>query len=194
MATTGKSVREFALIGFLLLAVLFGMNIMSFIFGNLGTVSADIFDPVTATVVNESGLTINTTTSTISVASDVGFLGGFTIITAINGSDSTVIGAGNFTIDSAAGTIVNTTEETWFFVNATYQYNHKSENQLASESVTDSSLDSISTYANASSTQFTTLSVSIILILLLAVFAIFWKAFMGGKKKSGTMGGGGQFS
>jgi len=31
-----KSVKEFAMIGFILLAVLFGMQIMSFIFGNLG--------------------------------------------------------------------------------------------------------------------------------------------------------------
>ena len=32
----GKSVKQFAMIGFLLLAVLFGMQIMTFIFGNLG--------------------------------------------------------------------------------------------------------------------------------------------------------------
>ena len=36
MGTSQKSVKEFALIGFLLLAVLFGMQIMTFIFGNLG--------------------------------------------------------------------------------------------------------------------------------------------------------------
>ena len=114
MATVGKDVREFALIGFLLLAVLFGMNIMAFIFGNLGPANAGL----------EAGSN------------------------AFNSS-------------------------------------------LA---IQNASLDSINTYASASSSQFTTLSVSIILILLLAVFAIFWKAFMGGKKKSGTMGGGGQFS
>ena len=36
MGSSQKSVREFALIGFILLAVLFGMQIMTFIFGNLG--------------------------------------------------------------------------------------------------------------------------------------------------------------
>ena len=36
MAKVQKSVTEFAMIGFVLLAVLFGMQIMTFIFGNLG--------------------------------------------------------------------------------------------------------------------------------------------------------------
>ena len=37
-----KSVREFATIGFLLLAVLFGMQIMVFIFGNLGPANSGL--------------------------------------------------------------------------------------------------------------------------------------------------------
>ena len=36
MVEIQKSVKEFAMIGFILLAVLFGMQIMVFIFGNLG--------------------------------------------------------------------------------------------------------------------------------------------------------------
>ena len=36
MAKAQDSVKEFAMIGFMLLAVLFGMQIMAFIFGNLG--------------------------------------------------------------------------------------------------------------------------------------------------------------
>ncbi len=36
MGASQKSIKEFALIGFVLLAVLFGMQIMTFIFGNLG--------------------------------------------------------------------------------------------------------------------------------------------------------------
>ena len=36
MGSPQKSVKEFAMIGFVLLAVLFGMQIMTFIFGNLG--------------------------------------------------------------------------------------------------------------------------------------------------------------
>jgi len=46
MGKSQSSVREFALIGFLLLAVLFGMQIMTFIFGQLGP--------------SNSGLTANT--------------------------------------------------------------------------------------------------------------------------------------
>ena len=41
-----KNVREYALVGFLLLSVLFGMNLMAFIFGNLGPASAGI--PITS--------------------------------------------------------------------------------------------------------------------------------------------------
>ena len=36
MGSSQKSIKEFAMIGFILLAVLFGMQIMTFIFGNLG--------------------------------------------------------------------------------------------------------------------------------------------------------------
>ncbi len=36
MGASQKSIKEFAMIGFVLLAVLFGMQIMTFIFGNLG--------------------------------------------------------------------------------------------------------------------------------------------------------------
>ena len=39
-----KSVREFATIGFLLLAVLFGMQIMVFIFGNLGPANSGLVE------------------------------------------------------------------------------------------------------------------------------------------------------
>ncbi len=42
MASSKASVKEFALIGFILLAVLFGMQIMTFIFGNLGPDSSGL--------------------------------------------------------------------------------------------------------------------------------------------------------
>ena len=42
MGSSQKSVKEFALIGFILLAVLFGMQIMTFIFGNLGPESSGL--------------------------------------------------------------------------------------------------------------------------------------------------------
>jgi len=42
VGTSIKNVKEFALIGFVLLAVLFGMQIMTFIFGNLGPDSSGL--------------------------------------------------------------------------------------------------------------------------------------------------------
>ena len=59
MGTSQKSVKEFAMIGFVLLAVLFGMQIMTFIFGNLG--ATDYLEDATASVVNETGAYINAT-------------------------------------------------------------------------------------------------------------------------------------
>ena len=42
MSSSSKSIKEFALIGFILLAVLFGMQIMTFIFGNLGPANSGL--------------------------------------------------------------------------------------------------------------------------------------------------------
>ena len=106
-----KSVLSFAFIAFALLGVLFGMNIMTFIFGTLGPEAA--------------GLT--------------------------SGSN---------------------------------EYN-------TSLSIQNNSLGAIDTYASQSTTQFSTLSIAITLVILLAVFAFFWFFFMGsgssvfgGSKKS----------
>ena len=107
--TTSKNVKEFATIGFILLAVLFGMQIMTFIFGNLGP--------------EQSGLE--------------------------------------------------------FYSEA---YNR-------SASIQNDSLVAIGNYATQSGTQFTTLGIAITLVILVAVFIFFWKAFMGsGKRKGSTPG------
>ena len=103
---TSKNVKEFALIGFILLAVLFGMQIMTFIFGNLGPAN--------------SGLVVNST--------------GYNI----------------------------------------------------SQGIQNYSLGAISNYASQSGTQFTTLGIAITLVVLVAVFLFFWKAFMGGKAGEGA--------
>ncbi len=114
MGASKKSVMEFALIGFLLLAVLFGMQIMTFIFGNLGP--------------ENSGL------------------------------------------DSA------------------------SEAYNQSLQIQNDSLVAIGNYASQAGTQFTTLGIAITLILLVAVFLFFWKAFMGGGKGKGGVASGGSFA
>ncbi len=53
MGKSQASVREFAFIGFMLLAVLFGMQIMSFIFGNLGPTNAGLTVGTTAYNISE---------------------------------------------------------------------------------------------------------------------------------------------
>ena len=109
MGSSQASVKEFAMIGFILLAVLFGMQIMTFIFGNLGP--------------ENSGLT------------------------------------------------------------------EHSEAYNTSLEIQNESLHAIGDYAEQSGTQFTTLGIAITLILLVAVFLFFWKAFMGKGKAGGGPGG-----
>lgn len=92
------------MIGFLLLAVLFGMQIMAFIFGNLGP--------------DNSGLTVDTEA-----------------------------------------------------------YN-------TSLQIQNDSLNAIGNYSTQAGTQFTTLGIAITLVILVAVFIFFWKAFMGSEKGS----------
>jgi len=101
---------SFASIAFLLLAVLFGMIIMTFIFGQLGPANAGISQ------------------------------------------------------DSEAFNI--------------------------SSDVQNNSLVAIRTYSNQSNTQFTTVAIAITLIILIAVFLLFWKAFMGRGGMTQKQGGG----
>jgi len=112
----GKSlsmVKEYAVIAFTLLGVLFGMMIMTFIFGQLGPGS--------------SGLTV---------------------------------------------------------ANAGYN---------ESVQVQNNSLQGIVSYTKGATTQFNTVSIAIILVLLIGVFLLFWGIFVASKKKgrgeSGSMGG-----
>ncbi len=108
MGKINESVKEFAFIAFTLLGVLFGMMIMTFIFGQLGPSS--------------SGLTI----------SDVGF-------------------------------------------NESIQ-------------VQNNSLNAIVTYTSQSDTQFSTVAIAITLVILIAVFLLFWRIFVSQKKKGKESG------
>ena len=110
----GSDVKSFVAIVFLLLGALFGMMIMSFIFGNLGPTNA--------------GLGVG------SVAFNI------------------------------------------------------------SQAVQNNSLGAIQTYSEQADTQFNTAGIAIVLLILIALFAIFWKFFIGGKKKGGGGGGMGGFS
>ncbi len=108
MVSATKSVKDFATIAFTLLGILFGMMIMTFIFGLLGPSS--------------SGLTI----------SDPGFNESLT--------------------------------------------------------VQNNSLQAIVSYTGQSDTQMLTVAIAITLVVLIAVFLLFWTVFIKGGKKEGSGG------
>jgi len=182
---TSKNIREFALIGFILLAVLFGMQIMTFIFGSLGSVP---LEDVTTTVTNES-ISINLITgiSTINDNTNINFVSwNATVIynTTLGptAQNNTLVEGTDYQIFSNNGTFGNVTGG-WNLTNVTYSVVRKSEVEIVTNQVQNDSLRAIGNYATQSGTQFTTLGIAITLIILVAVFLFFWKAFMGGGKK-----------
>ena len=185
MGNIQKNVKAFAFIGFVLLAVLFGMQIMTFIFGSLG--GADYLEDDTITTVNESGAYINITGYSLTKASQADFSGGAVIITVINLTDGALVLSGNYTVNSRTGVLTNASTSDFstgdYGLNITYTTNHKTEAEMVSDETINQSLRGISDYAGQSGTQFTTLGVAITLILLVAVFLFFWKSFMGRKEQ-----------
>ena len=180
-----KNVKEFALIGFVLLAVLFGMQIMTFIFGNLGSI--DQFPDAVQTTTNETEAWVNETDYTVDRASDSNFTG-VTVTTiwgAQGGKYNVTIPSANYTVNSATGVITNATDTTYSNVSVSYTSTHKTEAEVTIEGITNDSLHAIGKYAEQSGTQFTTLGIAITLVILVAVFLFFWVAFMGKKKGSG---------
>ena len=106
-----ESVREFATVAFTLLGVLFGMMIMTFIFGLLGTTTIDsVVNDITDSVTNLTTASIDTTVFTIPEASRDNFGGNFVVIFATNGTSGENIPSNNYTINSGLGTIINASE------------------------------------------------------------------------------------
>jgi adhesin HecA-like repeat protein len=104
-----------AVLAVVLIAVL--VIIAIFLFEILGST----FTATSASVTNESGAYINATGYTVDAASVCNF-NTFAVSTIHNASDGVVIAAGNYTVDSSAGTIVNATVTNWADVNVTYTY------------------------------------------------------------------------
>ncbi len=196
MSEAQQNVRVFVLIAFLLLAALFGMIIMTFIFGNIQTGITTSFTAFgTTTVNNETGGFVNASViHTLDSVTNDTFRGSVTVSTVYtNGLESNLTGglvdSGNYTVDAASGTITGLATNTQNFtdVNITYTYSLKREAQVVSENVQNNSLVAIRTYSSQANTQFTTVAIAITLAVLIAVFLLFWKAFMGG-----SLGGGGK--
>ena len=187
------TIREFALIAFVLLAVLFGMMIMNFIFGVLGNSNINILTDDTVTKENVHGGYVNITFYTIPEASDRNFNGGFAVSSAINGSSGTVIVAANYTVNAGAGTLINATALLFNNVTLNYTYSIKTSAKLASEDAQNNSLQAIITYTEGADTQMSTVSIAIILALLIVVFLLFWRVFVTSQAGKGSGGPAGSF-
>ena len=191
-----KSVLTFAFIAFTLLGILFGMNIMTFIFGNLSLASSTSFDDLTVSVSNETDGRLNSSDSyTVAGASVAGFTGGVvvSIVYEINSTDGGVlktIETANYTVVVATGVITNATASVFDNVTITYVYTARGNAELVTEQVANNSLVAIRTYSSQANTQFTTIAVAITLVVLLAVFAFFWLFFMGSQGSGGSVGAG----
>lgn len=175
----------FAVAAFVLLGVLFGMQLTTFIFGNLNTAAATTFDLDSARKINETGAINGTNGYTLREATRPGFTNPTNII-AVNASSNVLINAANYTV-SSSGLVSNATAYLWQSVNFTYNYEFKGTAQLISEGVSNYSLEAVETYSEQSDTQFSTIAIAITLVVLLLVFGLFWKYFVG-SKGSGGMG------
>ena len=189
----GNDVKSFVAIVFLLLGALFGMMIMSFIFGNLTQSTSTVFDQESTKTINETGYISDLKSYTLAGASELGFANPV-ILFAINTSTNREITAVNYTV-SALGVVINlTTEGNLSSVNFTYTFNSDTAAKTITDTVGNNSLEAIQTYSEQADTQFNTAGIAIVLLILIALFAIFWKFFIGGKKKGGggvaSIGGG----
>lgn len=163
---------------FLLLGVLFGAQIFTFIFGSIGQANVASISLVPNTQINLTGAFINTTTFTIPQASQLNFSGSVLVIEAFNATDDTLIPEANFTMDAATGTITNATLAAYNDVILSYTWNQKSPAQLSAESVNNNSLVAVVAYTEQADTQLNTAAIAITLLILIALFLVFWVAFI----------------
>lgn len=161
---------------------LFGLLFL-IIFGNL---SGNLgFADTTDTYTNVSGAWINTTVFTVSQASDENFTS-WSVTVAHNASSGAVIGAGNYTVDSTAGTLVNASTTAWPSVNLTYVVTVDTESELNTERVIGNLTEGNVSFFSFSGTIFTLIAVTVLILVVLAVIRKV-NTGMGGRSK--TSGG-----
>lgn len=183
MGKAMESVSEFATIAFTLLGILFGMVIMTFIFGLLGSNNLSTLGDTTVSVVNETKAWLNITTYTVDNSGATGF-SSLVITSAINDTDNTPIGVGNFTVSGSGFT--NATIVNWVNVSVSYTYNRFSDTRINADTAQNDSLIAITAYTGQADTQLLTIGIAITLTILIAVFLLFWIVFI--KKKSNNKG------
>lgn len=190
MANVKDNILNFVSIVFLLLGALFGMLIMTFIFAQLGPSAANVQDDL-QTVVNLTDTIpfLNQTLFQIPEASNTNFTGGFTVLEAWNETDGTTILLANFTVFSANGSFTNSSILNFTLINLTYSFTTVSQLEESLTDVQNNSLQAVVTYTDQSNSQFLTSAITITLLILIGLFAVFWRFFIGTGKKDG-MGGG----
>ena len=149
-----------------LIVSLFVIGLLVMIFALMGSsLRTASFDSTTVSVSNETGSWLNSTTYTVDNSGANGF-SGLTITSAINTTDNSSIGTGNFTVVGAGFT--NATATTYASVWVSYTYVYNTEN-VATEIINDT------TNALASSTDFFDLFIvigSMVVLILLTVIII----------------------
>lgn len=184
------NIAMFSAVAFILLAVLFGMNIMTFIFGSLS--SGTDLPPLAATVINETGGFLNFSGYVVTGASSADF-SNFAVTQIKNSTNGNAIATNLYTSNATTGRVTNATTVTFTAVTIDYTYLYSGAIEVQGRNVQANSLTSINTYATGSQSQFSILSISIVLVLLLGVFALFYKNVVGGsiagnREKEGNFG------
>ena len=138
--------------------------------GNLG------FTDTSNTTTNESNsYVINITASTVPTSSNADFTG-FNVVTVHNASQGSgeVILSGNYTVDSAAGTIIGATgrSRNWSDVNLTYTSSFKSEGEQNTDGVINNLTEGANTFFTFSNVWFTLLAIVLLIIIVMAVIAV----------------------
>ena len=127
-----------------LVTMLFTIGLLVMIYALMGGELQDAtYDSTTVTVTNETGAWLNATTYTVDNSGALNFAG-LTITSAINTTDNSSIGTGNFTVSDAGFT--NSSATTWSSVWVSYTYTYDATNTatevmndtiVATSSVTD---------------------------------------------------------
>ena len=174
---TVNEILGYITVFFLLLAALFGGQIMTFIFGQLGPDAAGITDENNVAI-NETGAFLNITSYTVGNSTVTGF-GNLVILSALNVTqfvNDTILVA-NFTVVNGSS-FTNSSILNYADILVTYSYTSFSDVKIASLAVQNESLNAVVTYAEGSSNQMNVVTIAIILILLIGVFLLFWNRFI----------------
>ena len=95
------------------------------------TIQDATYEDSSATVTNETGAWLNGTTYTVDSSTETDF-SGLVIVSAINTTDNTSIGTGNFTVSGAG--FINASATTWDSIWVTYSYSYSGDTATSNAS------------------------------------------------------------